>query len=74
MMQKTDTHILLVEDDDSLREILAMNLEDFGFLVDQVPDGAQAIKHYDPGVHALVLTDLRMPGGVGGLDVLDQIP
>jgi two-component system NtrC family response regulator len=73
MMQKTDTHILLVEDDDSLREILAMNLEDFGFLVDQVPDGAQAIKHYDPGVHALVLTDLRMPGGVGGLDVLDHV-
>jgi two-component system NtrC family response regulator len=65
--------ILLVEDDDSLREVLAMNLEDFGYLVDQVHDGASAIERYDPGVHALVLTDLRMPGAIGGLEVLDHV-
>ncbi len=72
MSETTPAHLLLVEDDASLREVLAMNLEDFGFTVDQAADGAQAIEAYDPGVHDLVLTDLRMPG-VGGLEVLDHV-
>jgi len=66
-------HILLVEDDASLREVLAMNLEDAGFTIDQVEHGAEAIARYDPACHELVLTDLRMPGGKSGLDVLEHV-
>lgn len=66
------TTILLIEDDDSLREILAMNLEDFEIEVDQAPDGSTGLSMYDPARHDVVLTDLKMPG-IGGLVVLDQI-
>ena len=71
-MNRTRGHILLVEDDESLREVLAMNLEDFGFQVEQYSDGKEAIRGYDPEVHDLVLTDLRMPG-ISGLEVLDRV-
>lgn len=64
--------LLLIEDDESLRDVLAMNLEDFGFRVDQVADGAQALAMFDPLRHDLVLTDLRLPG-MQGLEVLERL-
>ena len=71
-MSQTRATILLVEDDESLREVLAMNLEDYGFEVEQFANGTAAIEAYDPARHELVLTDLRMPG-ISGLDVLDHV-
>ncbi len=71
-MTDPTARILLVEDDESLREVLAMNLEDFGFAVEQAADGARAVALYDPTRHDLVLTDLRMPG-LSGLEVLDHV-
>jgi len=71
-MSQARAHILLVEDDESLREVLAMNLEDFGFQVEQYSDGSEAVQAYNPEVHDLVLTDLRMPG-ISGLEVLDKL-
>ncbi|MCB9525702.1 MAG: sigma-54-dependent Fis family transcriptional regulator [Myxococcales bacterium] len=64
--------VLLIEDDDSLREVLAMNLEDFGFTVDQAADGAAGLAAYDPARHGVVVTDIRMPG-MDGLTVLDRL-
>ena len=66
------TTILLIEDDHSLREVLAMNLEDFGFKVDQAPTGEEGLSLYSPTRHDVVLTDLKMPG-ISGLHVLDAI-
>ncbi|MEC9399421.1 MAG: sigma-54 dependent transcriptional regulator, partial [Myxococcota bacterium] len=71
-MSQARAHILLVEDDESVREVLAMNLEDFGFQVEQYSDGSEAVQAYNPEVHDLVLTDLRMPG-ISGLEVLDKL-
>ena len=64
--------ILLVEDDDSLREILTINLEDHGYEVDQACDGAQALRLYDPRRHDALITDVRMPG-LSGLELLERI-
>ena len=64
--------ILLIEDDDSLREVLAMNLEDFGFQVEQAPLGAQGIALYEANSYDVVLTDIKMPD-ISGLDVLEAI-
>lgn len=64
--------ILLIEDDASLREVLAMNLEDFGFQVDQAQLGKQGIMLYDANTYDVVLTDIKMPD-ISGLDVLDAI-
>jgi DNA-binding NtrC family response regulator len=69
MMTTTKAHILLIEDDDSLREIMAFNLEDAGFSVDVASRGLVGAKRYDPRVHDVVITDIRMPD-VSGLEVL----
>jgi len=54
-------HILIVDDDDALRETLAEALEDEGFTVQTAGDGANAlftVMHSSPDV---VLLDMRMP-------------
>ncbi|AWV88665.1 sigma-54-dependent transcriptional regulator [Bradymonas sediminis] len=64
--------ILLVEDDDSLREILAFNLEDAGFSVDTAENGRQALEKFDPTRHETVITDLRMPE-MNGMELLSEL-
>jgi two-component system NtrC family response regulator len=64
--------LLLVEDDDSLREVLTFNLEDAGFEVEAVADGEAGLAAFDPSTHDVVLTDLRMPG-IDGMELLSEL-
>ncbi|MFU8802303.1 MAG: sigma-54-dependent transcriptional regulator [Bradymonadaceae bacterium] len=64
--------LLLVEDDGSLREVMAFNLGEAGYEVVATQSGAEALRLYDPTVHDVVITDLRMPG-IDGLEVLRRI-
>ncbi len=65
--------ILLVEDDDALRQVLAEVLADEGYAVKAAPDGATALALVESGVHPdLVLLDLLMPG-MGGEEVIDRL-
>ncbi len=64
--------ILLVEDDDSLREVLAFNLEDAGFEVEAVADGQTGLETFEQAHHDVVITDLRMPN-VDGMELLTEI-
>ncbi len=56
-------HILLVEDDDALRQVLAEVLADEGFQVDAAANGQAALDHLRDGGRApdLILLDLVMP-------------
>jgi two-component system NtrC family response regulator len=65
-------NILLVEDDDSLREVLAFNLGDAGFEVDAVADGREGLETFDQDHHDVIITDLRMPE-VDGMELLTEI-
>ena len=67
-----DSRILFVEDDDPGRELGAYNLEKAGYQVDAVATGEEALERFDPAVHALVITDLKMPG-ISGMDVLKAV-
>ncbi|MGE5609201.1 MAG: sigma-54-dependent transcriptional regulator [Bacillota bacterium] len=53
-------HILLVEDDASVREAVAGVLRDEGYVVQMAADGQEAISALQPGTD-LVLADLVMP-------------
>ena len=64
--------ILLIEDDDSGRELGLFNLRKAGYGVDGAADGEAGLARFDPERHALVITDLQMPG-VGGMEVLRRI-
>jgi DNA-binding NtrC family response regulator len=61
--------ILLVEDKDSLRQMLRMTLENAGHSVDEARDGAEARRRLNETRYNLVLTDLKMPRA-DGLEVL----
>src|SRR5215813_10324711 len=61
--------ILLVEDKESLRQMLRMTLQNAGHAVDEACDGAEARRRLNDNRYNLVLTDLKMPRA-GGLEVL----
>lgn len=61
--------ILLVEDKESLRQMLRLTLENAGYTVESMGDGAEAVARVERARFRLVLTDLRMPR-FSGLDVL----
>jgi len=71
------TRVLIVDDDEAIRETMRFALEDSGFSVDEAADGLAALRALR-GVRApmVVLLDLMMPGldgaGVVGSIAADQ--
>ena len=68
----SEARILFVEDDAAGRELGSYNLRKAGYDVDAVASGEEALKQFSPEQHALVITDVRMPG-ISGLDVLRSV-
>jgi len=64
--------VLIVDDDESLRDSLALVLGAEGFEIATAADGAQALARLDEGTADIVLCDLRMPGG-SGLELLPEL-
>lgn len=64
-MSKKPTHILLVEDTDSVRSVLTRQLTVMGADVDDVPSAELALERAKSGPFDLILTDLRMPEADG---------
>lgn len=60
--------ILIVEDEDDLRELIQYNLQREGFEVMAVASGEEALTHAALNPPALVCLDLMLPG-MNGLDV-----
>ena len=61
----TDSRILVVDDDDAIREMLAIVLQRRGFEVIKARDGNEALKLYKQQQFDLVVTDLIMPDREG---------
>ena len=58
--------LLLVEDDESLRRIVARHLRGRGYEVEDVASAEDAVRALDAGVRpSLVLLDLNLPGDTG---------
>src|SRR6476646_4770742 len=66
--------VLIVDDDAALRDGLAETLSDLGHRTIEAASGPEALvclEGHEP--IAAVLLDLRMPGGMDGLEVLRRI-
>jgi DNA-binding NtrC family response regulator len=61
--------ILLVEDKDSLRQMLATAIKKAGYRVDEAADGNTAVERIRKQPYQLVITDLRLPS-LSGLEIL----
>jgi two-component system response regulator MtrA len=67
-----DEHVLLVEDDASIREITTLGLEQAGFRVTASGDGRDALLRFRQGVFDLVVLDVMLPS-LDGLEVCREI-
>ena len=65
-------HILVVDDDESLRRVMQVQLEDLGYDVATAADGDAALRSLQLSVRELVISDLKMPG-MSGLDLLKSV-
>lgn len=63
-------HILVVDDEEGLRDFLAEALEDDGHSTEKAADGMEAAALLKERAFDLMLTDLRMPGQMDGISLL----
>ena len=68
---KAKGSILVVDDEEIVRDSLASWLEEDGYHVDTAPDGPTALAKLAERAYAVLLVDLKMPG-MDGLQVLAQ--
>ena len=64
--------IVLIDDEEDIREVMAVALQDAGYTVETAADGATGIELCAAIYPQIVITDIRMPG-IDGLQVLETI-
>ena len=67
-----DEHLLLVEDDASIREIATLGLEQAGFRITATGDGRDALIQFRQGSFDLVVLDVMLPS-LDGFEVCKEI-
>jgi two-component system OmpR family response regulator len=72
-MTGAPVRILLVEDEDAIRQALVVALRDEGYHVWATPDGASALEEADGFLPDLALLDIRLPSGPDGLAVAREL-
>ena len=72
MTSEQHRQVLIVDDDPTVRGILATALRQKSLLTDEAADGAEAIRLIRENTYSVVLLDILMPG-VNGFGVLDAI-
>ena len=65
--------VLIVDDDPIIRETLMEALGSGGYLVQSADTAEEALRKMGETRFAVVLTDMHMPGGASGLQLLSEI-
>ncbi len=63
------SHVLIIDDEVQIREVLRTVLERVGYTVSEAGDGIQGLRVYSDGGIDLVVTDIIMPHK-GGIDTI----
>ena len=66
------TKVLVVDDDESLRWITQLQLEEAGYTVFAAPDAEKAMEVISAESPSLVITDMKMPGA-SGIELLKRV-
>ena len=72
MVQKVNKRLLIVDDDKQIRELLAFDISQSGYLVDCATDGQEGLKKALENNYDLILLDVMMPK-MNGYDVCHNI-
>jgi len=67
--------VLVVDDEQAVRKMVAMGLQLYGYHVLEAGDGSEALQVWDAHAHEidLLFTDMRMPGGISGIELFEQL-
>ncbi len=68
----TNKHILVVEDESDLADLVSLHLRDLGCAVTVASDGASGLAHARSGRYDLIVLDWMLPG-VDGLEICRQV-
>ena len=71
-MQKSNKRLLIVDDDKQIRELLAFDIAQSGYIVDTALDGQEGLKKALENNYDLILLDVMMPK-INGYDVCKNI-
>jgi len=66
-------HILVVDDEETMTESLAAWLREDGYSVDTASSGREAIEKAKEREYAIYFVDLKMPGGLDGIETMMEI-
>ena len=72
-MSEATFRILIVDDEPHIRSGLALALEEESYNVSTARDAVEAWALFQRTPHQLVITDLRMPGPISGMDLVRDI-
>ncbi len=77
VLQKGHGKVLIMDDEEIIRDIARGMLEHLGYKVETANDGAEAIEKYGKTLESepfdAVILDLTVPGGLGGKEALDRM-
>jgi two-component system, cell cycle sensor histidine kinase and response regulator CckA len=70
--------ILVMDDEDFIRDVARKILQKLGYVVDCAPHGEEALAMYEKAMlnavpYDLVILDLTIPGGMGGQEVITKL-
>ncbi len=66
-------HILVVDDEEAMTESLSAWLREDGYLVDTAASGREALEKARLREYALYFVDLKMPGGMDGIETMMEL-
>ena len=72
-MVTVPARILVVDDERGMREVLSTILGRAGHSVVTAADGQEALQLVGSDIFDLVITDLKMPGRLGGMEILKAV-
>ena len=61
MPERSDTRILIVDDERQITRVLRSSLESHGYAVSTAQDGLEALRSFEQSPPELIITDLAMP-------------
>ena len=65
--------ILIVDDEKNIRLTIAKAMEAFGVEIGEAENGGEALSRVKEKDYGVIILDLKLPGGMDGLEVLRQV-
>jgi YesN/AraC family two-component response regulator len=72
MSDHSDWHILVIDDEEDILDVMSLALRDYGYRVTTAQNGSTGLEQCQKTSPQIVITDIRMPG-MTGIELLQQV-